>query len=302
MSYHAEIVADSVNPWGDRERLTTFAVRYPRMVHSELMTHRQFSRNASSSRAIPVERFVAWVNEDPAMPMEYRANQRGMQGGDFLDAATQAACEAEILALRDKAVATVQKLGALGLHKQNANRYLEPWHHIAVLITATNFANWFSLRIHPDAQPEIRELALHMLRAYQASEPKRLARGEWHLPYVGRNPLDALLSDDNKLKISVARCARVSYNNHDGSAPDPVKDVALHDALVVQTPLHASPAEHQAMVCDRYDQSGNLGGHWQQYRKTLPQEVVTEIPQRCFDMLAARFPDETPAQSTNVVA
>lgn len=301
MSYHAEIVADSINPWG--ERLTTFSVRYPRYIHSEVMTHRQFSRNASSSRAIPVERFVAWVQEDPAMPLEYRQNQRGMQGGTFMSPEDQAACEADILALRDHSIEVVKRLSERGLHKQNANRYLEPWHHISVLISATNFANFFSLRIHPDAQPEVRETALHMLQAYRASSPKPLVRGEWHLPYVGRNPMDTLLSTENQRKVSVARCARVSYNNHDGSAPDPIRDVTLHDDLVGKAPLHASPAEHQAVVSQETGDGGNFGGHWKQYRKTLPQEVVHEIPAYCFEMLEARFPasaTEAPASPNHV--
>ena len=288
MSYHAEIIADSVNPHG--ERLTTFALRYPRIIHSELMTHRQFSRNASSSRAIPVERFITWVMDDPAMPLEYRQNVKGMQGGELMAPETQQACEVEILNLRDQTVATVKRLSELGLAKQSANRYAEAFHHISVLVTAANFANFFALRIHEDAQPEIRELALHMLRAYSASRPTLLADGAWHLPYVGSSPMDDLLSEANQLKVSVARCARVSYNNHDGSAPDPTKDVALHDALVGQTPLHASPAEHQAQAVAWVGDGGNFGGHWRQYRKTLTKEVVTEIPERCFEMLAARFP------------
>lgn len=262
------------------------------------MTHRQFSRNASSSRAIPVEKFLAWVNEDPAMPLEYRLNQKGMQGGELMDEETKAACEAEILKLRDQAVSTVKRLSELGLAKQSANRYAEPWHHISVLITATNFANFFALRIHKDAQPEIREIALHMLLAYETSEPEALAVGDWHLPFVGRSQLDRLLSVENQIKSSVARCARVSYNNHDGSAPDPIKDVALHDALVVQKPLHASPAEHQVQVTQlvKPEWFGNFPGHWMQYRKSLPAEVVTEIPQHCYDMLRNRFPGRTDPQ------
>ena len=51
MAYHAEVLIDSVNPAG--QRLTTFVLRFPRFVLSEFNTHRMFSRNASSSRAIP---------------------------------------------------------------------------------------------------------------------------------------------------------------------------------------------------------------------------------------------------------
>jgi len=166
----------------------------------------------------------------------------------------------------------------LGLHKQVANRILEPWQYIHVVVTATDWDNFFTLRMHPDAQPEIKDLAEEMWWHLHHSEPKQLHWGDWHLPYVRYSEYEQYLdgngADNWLVKVSVARCARVSYMNHDGSAPNPEKDIELHDKLVVAEPLHASPAEHQA-YCARYEEANkyrsNVRG-WVQYRKLLEEK------------------------------
>lgn len=277
MTIEAKIVCDSLHPNGSR--LTTYVIRYPRWLHGEVMTHRSLSRNASSSRAIPVAKFVAWAREEPAMPEVWFKNKTGMQGTELMDPETIAKCEAIILKMRDVCAAGTEELSALGLHKQTANRYLEPWHHITVIVTATEWANFFALRYHEMAEPHIHILARMMLQAYYAPKPTQLEVGQWHLPFI-RDEERQTVKVEELLKYSVARCARVSYLNHDGSNPDWVKDIALHDALVVQKPLHASPAEHQAQVNGYGCPStrGNLAVGWTQYRKTLVDEVVRELP------------------------
>ncbi len=279
MTIRAKIVCDSVSPCG--VRLTTFQLKYHRMVHSELLTHRDFSRNSSSSRAIPVLKMIGWVEEDPAIPVEWGKNQAGMQARALLEPDEAAKAGKVWLAARDEMIARTKELVALGVHKQIANRLLEPWHHISVVLTATRFTNWFALRWHPDAQPEIRVLAKAMATVYRDSTPERLLPGQWHLPYVmDRERL--VHSTDTLLKVSVARCARVSHMKHDGTPADVSEEVILHDKLAVQQPLHASPTEHQGTpLADGEDPrqfSGNLIRGWKQYRKTLPRECVETFP------------------------
>jgi hypothetical protein len=181
----------------------------------------------------------------------------------------------------------------LGLHKQWANRGLEPYLYVHGVVTATEWANFFALRRHADAQPEMKVLADLMWEAQQASVPRVLALGEWHLPYVtdedsgphrGR-PDGMFLPDTALIKLSVARCARVSYLTQDGRKPTIEEDLKLYDRLVGSVPIHASPAEHQAAPDQRGgeenrwlwpSQHGNFNG-WRQYRKTLPGENINGL-------------------------
>lgn len=289
----AKIVADSVGPNG--VRVTTFVLVYPRFAHAEVMTHRQFSRNASSSRAIPVKKQIQMVIDNPAIPLAFTKNKPGMQGGEALkDEAYEAALKAWLEG-RDRAVEAAQKLADLEVHKQYANRILEPWAHITVVLTATDFDNFFSLRIHPAALPEMQELGRVMYEAYTNNKPQQLKAGMWHLPFVDEECINAVkavfgvacLQDNPEavnlaIKRSVARCARVSYLNHDGTKTTIEQDVDLYNKLLGQVPIHASPAEHQAQARTKYHSeiyetekiySGNLRG-WVQYRKTLKNENI----------------------------
>jgi len=292
MTISARILADSLHPNGSR--LTTYVLRYPRFIHAEIMTHRMFSRNASSSRAIPVAKFLNAMRDEPAMPEVWFKNKPGMQGTELMDDETKAKCQNIILRMRDVCAAGIEELDNLGLHKQTANRYGEPWHHISVIISGTEWANFFALRDHPDAQPEFGLLARMMRSAYDASTPIALECSQWHLPYVSPDEVRKI-GIAVALKCSVARCARVSYLNHDGTQPSVDKDVELHDRLVVSKPLHASPAEHQARVSlapptpsDSKVPSlfapflesmrGNFAIGWVQYRKLLPHENVLDMP------------------------
>lgn len=269
----AKVVADSVAPSG--VRLTTFVLTYPRFIHAEFMTHRMFSRNASSSRAIPVKKQIQMVIDNPAIPLAFTKNRKGMQGGEILSEEEHRQAEAEWLRGRDEAVGIATALSGLEVHKQYANRVLEPYAHITVVCTATDYDNFFALRMHPAAQPEICELATQMHSALNQSSPVEYWNGGWHLPFAGGFGWSDL-SHEECIKCSVARCARVSYLNHEGKQPSLSEDLALYERLVGSAPIHASPAEHQAMaVADPGIRSGNFRG-WIQYRKTLKGENITK--------------------------
>jgi len=281
MTISAKIIEDSISD--ANIRLTTIQLMYPRFIHAEFMTHRVFSRNASSSRAIPVAKMLEMVRKEPAMPIHWGANRPGMQAKEQLtgDALTEA--KNAWLSAAQLAVESSEKMQKLGLHKQVANRVTEPFQHISVVVTATEWTNFFGLRCHPDAQPEIEALANQMLLAMQFSKPKKLRKGEWHLPYVTEEERAGIFKDDLP-KISGARCARVSYLTHDGENPSLEKDLQLYKALVGSEPLHASPIEHAAtpddfvhlgnkIVWEKPEYHGNLKG-WIQFRKLVESSLV----------------------------
>lgn len=291
MSFDVKILLDSVAPSGCR--VTTFVVRYPRFIHSEIMTHRLFSRNASSSRAIPTAKIISAVEEEPAMPAFWAKNQSGMQAVEELDnthirhtVEQSDVCDgtypahltdrqyAEHLWLeaRNAAVGYARKLHALGVHKQIVNRVIEPYSHISVLVTATDWANFFALRAHPDAQQEFQFLAYEMLDAFMKSTPLELQVGAWHLPFI-RPEEHQLYTEQMLLKLCVARCARISFLNHEG-LNEPLKDIDLHDRLKASG--HMSPFEHACQAMGVPARAGNLKG-WCQYRKLLADECIEAI-------------------------
>lgn len=249
----AKVIEDSISEAGDR--LTTLQLLYPRFIHAELMTHRVFSRNASSSRAIPVKKMIQMIRDEPAMPIHWGVNQPGMQAdnqltGKLLDAAQNAWLRAARAAAN-----FAEEMQEIGLHKQVANRVLEPFQHISVVLTATEFDNWRELRRHTDAQPEIQHLATEIDIRMNASTPVELEYGQWHLPYIVDADWATLyefchndVEEATNLarKVSAARCCRVSYLKHDGTASSILEDIALCDRLAAARPIHASPFEHQA--------------------------------------------------------
>ena len=164
----------------------------------------------------------------------------------------------------------------LGAHKQVCNRPLETWFNVTVIVTATEWANFYRLRNHSKAQPEIRALAEAMLEAHNQSIPRPLKRGEWHTPFVTEDELDEL-GLSTALKVSTARCARVSYLNNEGKRSTLEEDMKLYGRLVGEIPRHSSPAEHQATPLGRDELSGNFVG-WLQHRKLIPDENLTETP------------------------
>lgn len=320
MTITAKMIEDSTNGVVGG-RLTTFQLKYPRFIHAEELTHRaletsaesiieyivpdgvmydpDLSRNASSSRAVPVSRMIQDILDDTAMPIHWGKNQPGMSAKEectepvllntvcdadgVLDVRSREFSSKEAwLYARDRAIEVARAFADAGYHKQVVNRLLEPFMHISVVVTASNFSNFFALRRHADAQPEIKALADAMWDAYQASTPKLLKSGDWHLPYVTSEERHNHTLIDCR-KMSVARCARVSYLTHDGAKPDFSADKNLYERLVGSVPLHASPTEHQATAdletADGWNAvalSGNFGPGWIQLRKLLPYEYISE--------------------------
>ena len=305
MGFSARVLADSTSP--DGVRLTTIEATFPRIVLAEFNTHRMFSRNSASSRAIPVKVMLQKVQNDPFIPVWFGKNQKGMEAEVELDPMARMKAEAEWLRARDAAVRHVERLQMpdIDLHKQIANRLLEPWLWHTVIATATDWDNFWGLRCHKAAQPEMRRAAEFIKRAYDASIPSPVDYECWHLPLLQPGelvlpqpqgtsaPVDgSLMTPEYAVKVCTGRCARVSYLTHDGKR-DLAADIDLHDKLLGNG--HMSPFEHCARPMTKYDIEvmqakksgitgidrldldpaqhylGNFRG-WVQYRKLLPFE------------------------------
>ena len=304
MAYEADIIKDSIAS-ETGYRLTTMQVTLPRFVLDEFNTHRTLSRNSASSRAIPVEKQIAKVLEDPAIPVYWGKNQSGMQAEDKLQADSENTAKELWLQQRNFAVlGAVAMQGGLDsikndelktrieeiakkyeynfkelsepVHKQITNRLLEPFMWQTIIVSATDWDNFFALRTHPDAQPEIQKAARLMKDAYANSEPELMREKDWHLPLIQPEEVEwAKRNIKEAIKVSVGRCARVSYLTHTGKR-EPERDIELHDKLISSG--HMSPLEHQATpMAGSYTRanprpySGNFRG-WIQYRKTIVNE------------------------------
>lgn len=261
--YTARIVADSVNTSGNR--LTTFYLMYPRIIHAEMLRHRTMSRSVSSSRAIPAKRMIEQVRENPYIPHEWRMNEPGMQGWSIAsDDVSETAKNKWLYAMYD-ALDAAYTLAELNIHKQHINRLLEPFSWIEEVVTATEWMNFFVLRTASDADPTIQVIAKMMMGAYEESVPQLIQPGQWHLPYTDSERCHVSI----RCKISAARCARVSYQLRNGQRSDVDSDIALFDRLV--EPQHWSPLEHPALALDKPERIGNFVG-WKQLRKFYDNE------------------------------
>jgi len=288
----AKIIADSISPEGIR--LTTMEVKLHRFVLAELNTHRVFSRNSASSRAIPAAKMLIRVQEDPAMPLFWGKNQSGMAAAEELDPDSKQMAINIWLQARDQMVSAVEKLQKLNVHKQLSNRLLEPWLWHTAIISSTEWDNFFGQRtaINPEtgqpyAMPEMYALAMAMQEAYYESVPVSRDYGDWHLPYIIEEDEEWASHQENPYemlkKISVGRCARVSYLTHYGKR-DQLEDIKLADKLISAKPMHPSPLEHIATPHPSYDlndfsistHKGNFRG-WMQYRHEFVNENMTEF-------------------------
>ena len=266
-----------MSPAGIRQ--ATLVVVYPRIVHCEMLTHRVFSRNSSSSRAIPVDRLIRLIEKDPYIPEEWGQNQKGMQSGESLDGITAIRCRQEWMSAMKAAIFHARNLSALQVHKLWVNRLLEPFSWITVIITATDWANFFALRCHRAAHPDMRRIATMMRDALQASAPRHVDHGCWHIPFLTEEEMPWQDRTDRNVRlrhllISAGRCARVSYLTHDGKH-DPEADFDLGSRMMIERPMSASPFEHQATPLASGKSMGNLRG-WRQLRHDLPNESVLD--------------------------
>lgn len=286
-----KIIADSINKFG--QRITTFELEYPRIIHQELLTHRTFSRNSASSRAIPVDSVLNNVSKRVAMPVFWGKNQAGMQSYTELDSLQKSASKQLWLEAAKQVTSISTLMKETGLHKQVANRITEPFTYMKVLVTATDFEGFFWLRTHHAADPTIRQLALMMQEAYDTNKPELLQEGEWHLPYVDKRLIrDGALTIEDALKLSVSSCCQVSYRKQDQSLSKAKKIWDMLNIGDTVEPEHSSPTEHQAQCFNQSKpvtmyphtwsigvthvdrnldmHSGNLKG-WLQYRHILDQ-------------------------------
>ena len=244
MAYAAHILDDSISPAG--HRLTSFEVTFPRIVLAEVNTHKMISKNSASSRAIPVVKRIEAVTFDPFVPEQFGKNQKGMQHTELLDGSDDQFARHEWHEAKNEMVVRAASLAKIGVHKQLANRLLEPFAWHTAVLSGTDWDNFFHLRVNPAAQGEFRRAAEMMLELYTKSAPRPVNYGDWHTPYVaGSEAFDIMGSEPiySLPNISAARCARVSYLTQDGRH-DWREDMALFDRLV--GPGHLSPLEHPA--------------------------------------------------------
>lgn len=308
-SITVKVIADSISPRGIR--ITTMRLRYPRWIHAEGRTHRvlslseeeetrtpslmedrNLSRNAASSRAIPVKKMIEAIRADPAVPIYWGSNKPGMQAGEEIDTPVHYngltwSNEEAWLDAMNQAIFIAEAFDAAGYHKQIINRLLEPWMHIETLVTATEWSNFFALRVHEAAEPHIYHLAKAMQLALEnVSTPSMVEQGAWHLPFVTPEDLDRFNLIQDRVRLSVARCAHLSYETAGDGEPIGMEQAnRIYDKLLGSQPIHASPAEHQATpdgityrdgyldqpMWKRPELHGNFKG-WIQYRKTLDGE------------------------------
>jgi thymidylate synthase ThyX len=254
---NAIILADSLNAMtGDR--LTTFLLpRFPKCLLAELNTHRVCSRNAASSRAIPVRKMIERIYEDPYYP-SFRKNKRGMQG-ESLHESVKIKAERFWNIAMSEAIECAIELDELGIHKDMANRLLEPFMRVPVVVSSTEWENFFDLRCSPMANPDFEEVAREMKKSHNENIAWRLDPGRWHIPFISKSETEIL----RKLERSAACAARTSYNTHGGTEPNYEKDKALHDMLLKEK--HMSPFEHQARAMRDSEFCKNFRG-FRQYR------------------------------------
>jgi thymidylate synthase ThyX len=281
----AKIIADSINS-KTSDRLTTFVLTFPRMVLSEYNTHKMLSKNSASSRAIPYKKMLKMVRENPFIPIYFQEDHSGMQGSKNITGLKLKLVKFLWLKARDCAVLSSLTLNKLGVTKQLTNRILEPFMWHTIITTGTEWENFFALRAHPAAEIHIQKLAYLMLEEYNKSIPEiKIPRDldpqewsynkdivnanlDWHIPFGDKIPDN--LSKFEKIKVAIARIARISYNTFDGEI-NVEKDFELYNRLLGSTPIHASPAEMVAFPITESKFIGNLKG-WYSFRKLLPQE------------------------------
>ena len=248
----AKIIADTV--W-DNTRITSLQLHLPKFILAELNTHRVFSRSSASSRAIPTDKIIKMVDEDYFKPIKWGKNKAGMSADTVLNQYEEMLANNIWRNAVENAIKSVRELQKLNVHKQTINRLLEPFMWVDTICTATEWDNFFNLRISEHAQPEMRALAEAMKEAMDNSKP---VERDYHLPYIRQDEIDVEDPKFEDFLISSARCARVSYLKHDQTKPSRADDLALAKKLYEAG--HFSPAEHQAVSLTRgIDGCGDKG-------------------------------------------
>jgi hypothetical protein len=298
----AKLLAHSVNAVTGQE-IISFELFMWKPVVGELARHRMLSLSVGSSRAVPLAAMRQNIHNQPFLPEAWGANRGGMQSTEVLDEQAGLLCEKTWKQAMEAALQAHMLLETYGLHKQYANRLIEPFMYVPVLVTATDTANLYRLRCHKDAQPEIRENIEAARELHHTSEPEVLQPGQWHTVYLSPEEKAELRKAEEYLSMrerlvfllrcSAARAARVSYFWHDGSPCDVVKEQGIAKKLMGSQPFHASPFEHQAVATElqnyfynpaegkplkswevlRAKQQGNFRGGWLQHRGLVETDV-----------------------------
>ena len=276
----AKVIADSINETG--QRLTTFELEFPRLILSECNTHGAIEKNTSSSRAIPVSKMLDHILQQNLKPIYFGSKKSGMQAGEELTGEDlQYAKDVWESALKN-AVEQADLLDECGVAKEVTNRITEPYQLIKAVWSATDWENWFNLRLEKDADPNICMLAYKMYEAMSKSMPVLLKKGEYHLPYVGKYDIPVAYSDlggyeyetgynvfyydkecdhtiehcltlEEAIKYSVASCAQVSYRSEGMTLEKAEK---IWNMLVKSEVVHASPLTHIATPIVKYNELG----------------------------------------------
>lgn len=260
---YAEVIQHSVSPEG--KEIITFSVKYGLIVHSEWIRHRLLSNSVKSNRAVSMKQIRKEVIEDPYVPIKFGGQQAGMVAIDEDQFGYAKVCRWLWKNSRWGAVGVHWLFEKLKLHKEITNRILNPWQWVRSTTTATDYDNFYKLRLHKDAQKDINVIAKAMHEALQLSEPMLINAGEYHVPYVsrrrtGNGELEYYDSDGTQLntqqaiEASCARCARSSYDNHDGTKASYFNratakgrsDQEIYQDLINSDPVHGSCGEHQA--------------------------------------------------------
>lgn len=288
----AKVLADSISDHD--HRLITVEVTFPRYLLSEFNTHRLFSRNSASSRAIPPEKQLTRLLDDPFIPHTFWTRAKGMGqdeplGGDERDRAEEVYLQARTKAMRE-ALCLITDPGTvagvtsnyfvpedglrhliqmvaevvsgdklipshwLNVSKSTVNRLLEPFMWHTVIVTSTEWENFFTLRCPPGyevdpkfpAEPEIQRTALAMRKVMRASVPNDLTTGEWHAPLVEGGYVGKIVEESDDFywpRVSAGRCARVSFDTHENTEEES-KSLARAEGL--EKSGHMSPFEHVA--------------------------------------------------------
>ena len=257
----AKVICDSISEQGIR--LTTFEIEYPRIVMSEFNTMRAISKNSSSSRAIPVSKMLEHTKNVNLKPIYFGSKKSGMQAGDELVGEDLQYAKSTWESALHSMVHSAKILDGCGVAKEVTNRLVEPFQLVKVVCTATDWGNFFNLRLHPDSDPNICMLAYKMYQAMQESEPVELKVGEWHLPFVDKlldenlnlisygvshedvtyGTMHKPVTLEQAIKLSAASCASVSYRTEGMTLEKADK---IFDMLIKAEVIHASPFEHLA--------------------------------------------------------
>lgn len=276
--YYAKVIADSIGPHG--VRLTTMEVCYPLIIHAEMLRHRIFSRNVMSNRAVPVDKMIQSVRIDPFIPERFPKNKSGMQSTEWLEGNDDKAARSEWMIAISNALASVERMTRLKIHKQIVNRVLGPYLWCVEVITSTQWSNFFSLRCHPAAQPEMQKIAYMMQYAYYTSKPQEAYPGYAHLPYIPNDERDLYPNKNADLLkyASVGRCNGVSYLRQ-GEDTWSI-ETSADKGMMHRDNRHWSGFEHVG-ICNSYANTHALCANflrgWTQWRKTFPGENMTQF-------------------------